>query len=356
VLLERQDGNLSGDNAMGITYRDVQMLGDSIDSASAGFLRRRQMDRDEEERVRRALLEKRMQEDTAAYRTQMLDAQKQERSDTAGFRKSQADAAKSRYDEAKGHEERMEKQAQDRNSIESKKQATESIEKFHKWLQEGVKGGVIPAAQANQTLRQSLAVLPPEQKAMLAGTPWEKFDSDLFVDPKQKPNEMDYAEDPVTGERFAIRGNQTLKSGVNPQKAEQISDAQARAKLQREELEANEVKRKAEVAELEKKAAPLRNKIQSGNRYVGPEFMGIGDRQKELDAIEAKLKEAKSSTAEVAPVPQVPGGQPQAAQQPARQTGVMHGVARPQNEAEAARLPKGVKFLNPADGKIYIKK
>jgi hypothetical protein len=336
---------------MGITYKDVAMVGDGIDSLTGAVLKRKALQR-----------EKKRDEADDAYRNRALDANAKESERNAAARSEEAASRKAYYDtqNAQGAERNVllsaEQQAKARVAEKASQHAR--MQGTLDWLKDGVTKGVIPPDKANQALKQALSKVPPEE---LEGTPFASIDESFFQAPKADDGKMDFVEDPVTGERFARRGNQTLKSGVNPSKQQQISEEQRRAKLAIDAEEERQAKLASEAASIESRAKPIRDKIQSGNRYVGPEFMGLGDRQKDLDPLEAELARKRVEMAaqgQPAPSesPTVPTTIP-TTQEPAQaQTGAMHGVAKPTSREEVMRLPKGVRFLNPADGKVYIKK
>lgn len=336
---------------MGISYKDVELLNSGIDSLTSAVLKRKALER-----------EKKRDEMDDAYRTKSLAANEAESQRNSEFRKSQADATKSHYDTiaAQGAERNVLLSAdqQARAKVSERASRDKRMQGTLDWLKDGVSKGVIAPEKAHAAVKQALANVPPEE---LQGTPFETIDENFFQAPKTEPETMDFIEDPVTGERFARRGKQTLKSGVNPSKAAQISEEQRRAKLAVEAEDDRQAKLQSEVAGLESKANPIREKIKAGNRYFGPEFMGLGDRQKDLDPLETELARKRvelaarghPAPAEASTVPTtIPP-----TQEPAQaQTGAMHGVAKPTSREEVMRLPRGVRFLNPADGKVYVKK
>lgn len=335
---------------MGISYKDVELLNSGIDSLTGALLKRKALER-----------EKKRDEMNDAYRNKSLAANEAESQRNAEARTQDAAARKAHYDaiENQGAERNVLLSAdqQARAKVSERASRDKRMQGTLDWLKDGVAKGVIPPEKAHAAVKQALANVPPEE---LQGTPFETIDENFFQAPKTEPETMDFIEDPVTGERFARRGKQTLKSGVNPTKAQQISEEQRRAKLAVEAEDDKQAKAASDLAALENKANPIREKIKAGNRYVGPEFMGLGDRQKDLDPMEleiAKRKLAMAGKSQVVQpmIPETPE-EPETAPAAQPQAGAMHGVAKPTSRDEVMRLPKGVRFLNPADGKVYIKK
>lgn len=315
------------------------MLGDSIDSLSRSQVEqkaRRQREREFEARQaleREALQLRREQEaNQTAYQNQNLDLQKQGIAAQAQRYKNQ-DEREARLDKAYGQRTELELAKAESEGLKSqRKEAAAKFDNFMKWMQDGVKGGLIPADRANSQIKSALGSMSPEQKAALGDSPWLQTDGDFFQEPKPRPSER--VVDPASGTIIYKENGQMVHGGVDPYTKEK-ADREAQRRLA-EEAKAIPTGTVPAVSPMQTPApapAPLANPV-----------LPSGDpKTAEIDAY-IKRRTALGSAPNV--------GQPT----PGPQTGDMHGVVRPQNAAEFNRLPKGVKFLNPADGKIYIKK
>ena len=332
---------------MAIRYKDVEMLGDAIDSFGRSQVEKKARAQREREREDRRAMEqeamnfRREQEgNQTAYQNQNLQLQREGIAAQAQRYKNQ-DAREERMDKAYGQRTELElAKAEASGRAAQQKDASAKFKKFMDWMSSGVKSGIIPADKANAQVKNALSNLTDEQKAALGDNPWLNTEGDYFQAPATRPSER--IVDPANGEIIYKENGQMVKGGTDPYIKQKAEDA-ARSRL------AQEAKGLTNAAPASV-TAPAQT-LQTQPQPVSP-AAPADPKTAEIDAYLSRRKALGGA-------PNV--GQPVAPAQPAPvapgpQQGAMHGVAKPQNAAEFNRLPRGVKFINPADGKIYQKK
>lgn len=249
----------------GLSYQDVGMVNDSLDSLARTLVAKRAA-------AREAARDKAEE----SYRGQVLTGNQAEAAANREFRTQSAAAEKSHQDRLAGsqaaHFKTVEEQNAERNSLlktgqqerneilksgQSAKQNAERNERMQKhldWLKDGVAKEIIPADQANKLLQSTVGQMDIES---LVGTPFEHIGPNFFQAPPKKVKERGLGRLKITTDEDG-KTTRTIERDLEPEDEQTPDEPDV---LQSSLKEAEKAKKAARVAGDKKAEADAQARI-----------------------------------------------------------------------------------------------